>query len=315
MVNEFTMTFKQDIQVKRFLLGRFSGPDATGEFNLLVIKPGALQMPLTWQFEQGEKFNRYTEFTPGGYLYQAKALAGTTGFIALDDTIACESQARVHTFVLSKKYLKAYRAGESITLRMLRVARAFEAQQGSSEWLERFLSDYGIGVPPAYRYTIGQGTLRDINYILDLDAKDGGVAIDLGKYALPDPLPVRVAGVRKTAIAGEYDLDTKRVRPLPVFEGTVTTSIDTALKLTRLYVGEWLAWDNPQVRVSLVTDGTGFQVEAHNPTGTVQTCTFAGATGFAPLKDYRKTVTLAPYSSETEKIASAPGTVAMAPLP
>ena len=43
--------------------------------------------------------------------------------------------------------------------------------------------------------------------------------------------------MRKTVILGEYDLDTKRVRLLPRFEGAVNTSIGTQRKDTRLHVG------------------------------------------------------------------------------
>ena len=314
MVNEITVTFKQDVQLKRFSLGRYHGPDAAGEFNFLVIKPGANQVAEAWTFEAGEKFSRHTDFSPGGYLYQAKALAGTMGFVALDDKVACESQARGHEFVLQKQYLKEYRAGDTLSVRMLRVSRAYEAQQGSNEWLEKFLRDYGVACAPGYAYKVLQGTLREINYVLDLEQRDGGAAIELGKYDLPEPLPVRVSGVRKSAALGEYDLDTKRVRPLPLLEGSVTTSVETQLRATRLYVGEWLSWNNDAVRVSFVTDGTDFLLEAHNPTGAEIACAFAGAPGFAPLKGYRKELKLAPYSSVKEKLQSVPGTVKLVPM-
>jgi hypothetical protein len=314
MVNEITVTFKQDVNLTRFRLGRFFGPDAAGEFNFLVLKPGAQEPARAWDFEQNEPFSRYTEFTPGGYLYQAKALAGTMAFVALDDKVACESQARQHEFILSKKYLRVYRAGERLTVRMLRAARAYQAEQGSNAWLETFLSDYGLGVPPAYPYKVTQGTLQGIAYVVDLAQQNGGATLELGKYNLPEPLPVRVSGLRRNAVLGEYDLDTQRVRPLPYFEGSVTTSVETQLKATRLYVGEWLSWDQEAVRVSLVSDGTDFLLEAHNPTGEALDCTFSGASGFAPLQGLHQTLHLPPYSSLKEKLPSAPDTVKLVPL-
>ncbi|HEY3416269.1 MAG TPA: hypothetical protein VGM23_05235, partial [Armatimonadota bacterium] len=265
MVNEVSVVFKQDVTLKNFYLGKYGGPDVTGEFNYLVIKPSKDATPLSWTFDQGETFSRTTEFTPGGYLYQGKALAGTMGFFALDDKIVCQSSARRHELSVNKKYLKEYHAGDQLTVRFLRVSRAFEAQSGSNEWLEKFQHDYGIGVEPAYPLKVMQGTLRGVNYIVELDGQNGGAAIEVGKYDLPEPIPVRVWGVRQQAILGEYDLDSKRVRPLPYFDGAATTSIETQLKATRLYVGEWLSWDNDQARVSLVTNGTNFQLEAHNP--------------------------------------------------
>jgi len=311
MVNEINVTFKQDVNLNGLSIGTYHGPDAPGEFNLLTIKPGQGMPALAWDFDPGEKFSRYTEFAPGGYLYQAKSLAGTLGFIALDDKVACNSQARSHDFVLSKKYQGKYRAGDKLSIRMLRVSRAYEAQQGSNAWLEQFLQDYGIATAPAYSYKVTQGALKGINYIVDLDQKDGGAAIDVGKYDLPQPLPVRVSGVSRNAALGEYDLDTKRVRPLPWFDGSVTTSIETQLKDTRLYVGEWLSWDNDAVRASLVTDGVDFAMEAHNPTGKEVSVVFTGAPGFAPLKGYRKELRIPPNSSVKEKIKSAPDTVAL----
>ena len=220
----------------------------------------------------------------------------------------------MHEFLLSRKYLKAYRAGETLTVRMLRVARAYAAQQGSTEWLEQLLHDYGIAVEPAYPHKVTQGALRGVNYIVDIEPLDGGAAIEVGKYDLPEPLPVRVSGVRRNAILGEYDLDTKRVRPLPYFEGTVTTSVEPQIRDTRLYVGEWLSWDNAEARVSVVPDGTDFLVEVHNPTDREMACALAGAPGFAPLKDWRKEMHVPPYSSVKEKIASAPDTVGLVPM-
>jgi hypothetical protein len=192
MVNEIRVAFKQDVALKELRLAQYFGPDVAGEFNFLAIKPGQGQTPLCWDFDAGEHFSRYTEFTPGGYLYQGKSLAGTMGFIALDDKVACQSNARRHAFLLSKKYLTTYRAGDQLTIRMLRVSRAFDAHQGENQWLEDFLKDYGIAARPAYSYKLTQGTLRGINYIVDLDAQNGGATIEVGEYDLPQPLPVRV---------------------------------------------------------------------------------------------------------------------------
>lgn len=314
MFNEIKVVFKQDVDLKKFTLARYHGPDVSGEFNTLVIKPGAGQPSLTWNFDQGEKFARTTEFTPGGYLYQGKSLAGTMGFIALDDKITTESEARSHSFILSKKYLTQYKSGDQLTLQMLRVSRAFEAQQGSNEWLEKFIRDYGIASAPGYEYKITQGVLKNIAYILDIEQQQGGASVEIGKYALPQPLPIRVSGVRKNALLGEYDLDTKRVRPLPYFEGSVTTSLETQLKATRLYVGEWLSWDNDEVRVSMVTDGTDFLLEAHNPTDKEVTCVLTGAAGFSPLCGFKKELKIPAFSSLKEKIASVADTVKPEPI-
>lgn len=313
-LNEITVTFKKDAKLNRMHLARYRGPNEDGEFNLLSIKEGAGENALFWTFNKDEKFSRKTDFKPGGYLYQGKSLAGTMGFIALDDKITVESEARGHSLILSKDYLKDYKAGDVLTIRMLRVSRAFEADQGSNEWLEKFIKDYGIATKPAYPLNVSLGKVKSTDYVLDLEPQGGGAIVELGKYDLPQPLPVRVSGMKKNAILGEYDLDTLRVRPLPFFEGSVTTSIETQLKDNRLYVGEWLTWDNDEARVSLVPDGVDFALEVHNPTDKEITCVLNGADGFTPLKGYRKEFQVPAHTSIKEKITSAADSVKLEPM-
>ncbi|MAT79027.1 hypothetical protein CMK14_28350 [Candidatus Poribacteria bacterium] len=105
-------------------------------------------------------------------------------------------------------------------------------------------------------------------------------------------LHIRVSGMRKTVILGEYDLDTKRVRLLPRFEGAVNTSIGTQRKDTRLHVGRWLSWDNERLRAALVT----------------------GAPGFAPLKNCHKQLAILPHSSLKQKLIGVSNTVTLIPL-
>ena len=98
---------------------------------------------------------------------------------------------------------------------------------------------------------------------MDLAQQDGGAIVEIGKYDLPDPLPGAPVG-------GAEERGPRRIRSrhqtgvaAAVLRGTVTTSIETQLKDTRLYLGEWLSWDNAAVRVSLVSDGPDFALEAH----------------------------------------------------
>jgi len=313
-LSEIKVTFKKDVKLNRAQLARYRGPDEDGEFNLLTIKDGAEGNALFWSFDKGQKFKKKTALKPGGYLYQGKALAGTMGFIALDDKITVESEARGHNLVLSDAYLKDYKAGDVLTIRMLRVSRAYGEDQGSNEWLEKFIKDYGILTTPGYPLTVSRGKVKSTDYVLDLEPQGGGAIVEIGKYDLPQPLPIRVSGVSKNAILGEYDLDTLRVRPLPYFEDSVTTSVETQLKNHRLYVGEWLTWDNADARVSVVPDGVDFAVEVHNPTDKEIVCVLSGADGFTPLKGYRKEFKIPAHSSLKEKITSAADTVKLVPL-
>lgn len=315
MLEEITFAFKEDCRPESLLLALYHGPGTDTDFNFLCIRPGAEGDTKAWTFSAGQEFRRKTNFTPGGYLYQAKMLAGTMGFIALDDKIMAESGARNHRFHVRPELLRDFKAGETLKVRMLRVARAYDDQQGGSEWLQQLIADYGIGTgKPGYPYDVLQGQVKEINYIFDLQAENGGAAVKIGKYPLASTLPLRVHGIRANSVCGEYDLASKRIRPLPVFEGSVTTSVEPAWAASHLYIGEWLTWDRGEARVSLVQDGLDFQLEAHNPTDRELTVMLAGAPGFAPLAQFAKTVTLAPHQSVTERLVAEPNSVQLVPL-
>jgi hypothetical protein len=315
VVDEITFKFKQDCKPQALILGRHWGPNNDTDFNFLCIRSGADADTKAWTFSAGQKFRRKTNFTPGGYLYQAKMLAGTMGVIALDDKIMADSEARHHRYHVRPELAREFKAGDEIKVRMLLVARTFDDQQGSSEWLQQLISDYGIGTgKPGYPYEVLQGQVKEINYIFDLQAENGGAAVKIGKYPLVSTLPLRVNGIRANSVCGEYDLGTKRIRPLPVFEGSVTTSVQPSWAASHLYIGEWLTWNNAQARVSLVQDGENFQLEAHNPTDKEITVTLTGAAGFAPLAKFAKTLTIAPHHSVKEAITSAAGSVKLVPL-
>ena len=314
MVNEVTFTFKEAVKPSTLVLAHYRGVDTDMDFNFLCIRPDADGDTQAWTFRAGESFRRDTEFDVGGYLYQAPMLAGTMGFVALDAQVQASSQARSHSFLVRKDRLKEFQPGDKLTVRMLRVSRAFEADQGSSEWLQDLIRDYGIGSEPAYQYTVLRGAVKEINYIFDLEADEGGASVEIGKYPLVSTLPLRVNGIREKAVCGEYDLDTLRIRSLPNFEGTVTTSVDPAYQTTRLYIGEWLTWDQDDARISLVQDGEAFLLEAHNPTDNPLTVSLSGAPGFTPLSGYQNTLTLPPHESVKEHIAAADGSVQLVPL-
>jgi hypothetical protein len=237
------------------------------------------------------------------------------GVIALDDKMMADSEARHHRYHVRPELAREFKAGDEIKVRMLAVARTFDEQQGSSEWLQQLISDYGIGTgKPGYPYEVLQGQVKEINYIFDLQAENGGAAVKIGKYPLVSTLPLRVNGIRANSVCGEYDLGTKRIRPLPVFEGSVTTSVQPSWAASNLYIGEWLTWDNGEARISLVQDGENFQLEAHNPTDKEMSVTLTGAPGFTPLAKFAKTLKIPPHQSVKEAIASAAGSVKLVPL-
>jgi hypothetical protein len=149
---------------------------------------------------------------------------------------------------------------------------------------------------------------------MELQADRGGATVELGKYALPHNLPLRVHGLAAGDPAVSYDLDTRQARLLPVYEGTVTTSTDLSARAKRLYVGLALSCGDPRVRLSLVPNGTDWLLEVHNPGTQPVTVRVAGVPGFAPLAAVNLTLTVPAGSSVKQPLTSAPETVKVGAL-
>ena len=163
---------------------------------------------------------------------------------------------------------------------------------------------------PAYDYTLSQGKLREVNYTMNLSPENGGASVKVKKYDLPHDLLLKVDGMPGNAIAGRYDPDRKQLLILPVYENTATTSINTTLGDTRLYVGELFHCDDDKVILSCVQDGADkFLLEVHNPTDGAKTVKLGAVPGFTPLAGLDKTVTVSPYSSVKLALQASTGTL------
>ena len=89
---------------------------------------------------------------------------------------------------------------------------------------------------------------------------------EVKRYPLPQPLPVKVSGLKGLSLPVEYNLDTRRVRFLSALENTRYTAFDPRNADQRYYPGEALSWNQPELVVNLVPEETGFKLERHNPT-------------------------------------------------
>lgn len=310
MVYEITAKFKKDQVFKRLDLVQMSFGDMKGEYDRLFIKDTVEEKD--WTFQQGEKFARQGSLPVGGYVFQGNVLGGAPGIVALDDNLSYESEARHHCIYVDGKN-RPVKAGETVRVRFLMFMKTYK-NQTEIAWLKKYIKDWGIGTLPGYTYSIKQGSLKGINYVLDLDPADGGAVVELGQYDLPHDLPVRLNGLKNDALVAQYDLDTKAVRMLGVLEGTATMAVETQLRPYRLYIGELLRWDNPEVKVGLVPDGINWRLEVHNPTAQAQKCHLRGIAGFAPLAPTDITVEVAPGTSEKRALTSAPESVTLQPI-
>ena len=107
-----------------------------------------------------------------------------------------------------------------------------------------------------------------------------------------------------------YDKQRRQLLILPVLEGIATTSVNTTLGDTSLYIGELFHCDNTKVKLSCVQDGTDkLLLEVHNPTDKPQSVTLAAVPGFTPLAGLNKSLDLAPFSSTKLELPTPAGTL------
>jgi len=81
---------------------------------------------------------------------------------------------------------------------------------------------------------------------------------------------VRVTGLNDKWTAAKVDLDKGEWFPLGVWQGTACTTVDTKPRDQKLYLGNLVSADDPDVWLTLLpsnADGKTY-VEVHNPTET-----------------------------------------------
>jgi hypothetical protein len=90
---------------------------------------------------------------------------------------------------------------------------------------------------------------------------------------------------------------------LSIFERNATTSVNTTLGATRVYLGELFHCDNPDIVLSCVQDGADhLLLDIHNPTDAPRRVTLTAVPGFTPLSGLKMTVNVPPCSSSSSKV-------------
>ncbi len=135
----------------------------------------------------------------------------------------------------------------------------------------KFRDQYGIGgQPPAYSLRSTQGKGTSGRYLLELAADNSGWSGTIGQADLPQRLPIKVTGIYDKWTAAKVDLAKNEWYPLGVWQGAAYTTLDTKPGEQKLYIGNVVTADNPDVWVTLLpsnADGKTY-VEVHNPTDT-----------------------------------------------
>jgi len=307
-INEVDVTFKKDCTLDRVMLAH--------TFNRVEDGP----MYVTGKDQGGEwsaldaggrnAYSRTGALGAGDYVFLGSDYSGAPAVINMGDTPINYSYSGTHleTFIDGKK--QEMKAGDKITARFMMINKP-RAGQNNSDWIKKFISDYAIGGgTPGYTYSVSQGKLSGVNYSLNLAPENGGAALTVKKYDLPHNLLLKVSGMPTNAIAGRYDASHKQLLMLPVYENTATTSINTTLGDTTLYVGELFHCDDDQVLLSCVQDGADkLQLEVHNPSADAKTVKLSAVPGFAPLTSLDKSVAVPAYSSVKLTLPAPAGTL------
>ena len=307
-INEVDVTFKKDCTLTRINLAH--------TFNRVEDGP----MYVTGKDQNGEwselddgkdgSFSRTGVLGAGDYVYLGSDYSGAPAVINIGETPLSYSYGGQAVNVYYDGQKRAMKAGDKISVRFMIVNKPRDGQN-KSDWIKKFIADYAIGGgKPGYDYTVSQGKVSGVNYSMNLDPENGGAAVEVKKYNLPHNLLVKVGKMSPNAIAGRYDAERKQLLMLPVYENTATTSINTTLGDTRLYIGELFHCSDDGIMLSCAQDGNDkLLLEVHNPENDAKTVSLSAVPGFAPLAGLDKTVTIPPCSSVKLTLPIAAGTI------
>lgn len=309
-MHELTVTFKRDAKLDRINVGALrSGGEAV---NLLLMLRDT-EGDFTWMIPPRDTFSRNGTLPAGGYIFPANYRGGAVGIINLGPQPIDYSSGGAASQLFIAGNGRSVKAGEKITVRFMTFMRPWQDQL-NNHWLKKFIADYGIESKPGYTYEVKQGNLKKIDYAMDLESTQGGASVEVKKYDLPHNLLVRVSGVAGNAIAGRYDQRSKQLLILSILDGTASSSINTTLGDTQLYIGELFHCEGDGVVLSAVQDGADrMLVEIHNPTDKPKTVKLTAVPGFTPLAGLNDTVQVAPFSSVKRTLSATAGSLDYSP--
>jgi len=307
-INEVIVTFKKDCTLKRINIGHMWRSYDWGPMFVAVKDQDGES---SWQDDGKDNvLSHRGVLKAGDYVVQGTDYGGAPAVINMGDTPLNYEYGSQRTGIYLDGGGRHVKAGEKIVARFLMLQKPWEGQNNSL-WLKKFIADFAVGGgQPGYTDEVTQGKLKEINYVMSLDAENGGATVLVKRYNLPHNLLVQVNGIPPNAIAGRYDRDRKQLLILPVYHGAAITSINTMLGDTRLYAGELFHCDDGEVVLSCVQDGADkLLVEIHNPTGKPKTVRLMAVPGFDPLASLSEGIQVKPYSSEKQTFQAATGSL------
>ena len=328
MPYEVEVAFLRDARLKSVDLNAGVLGVPKGDWNQWYLRTAADGEVKHEMLPDDRAYGQVNEMRQGGYTYIGPNLGGTAAFLVNDatgQTFRVETsvnpsndrdglivRANRITLVFPENDGRAFAKGEKLRFGVMLANHKSGPGQDSNAWLEKFVKDFGIGTgKPGFAYGLTQGEPMGCNWFFDVRAQKGAARLTIPKNDLGQRLPVRVWGLAREAIHGEYNNLTRRVRILPTVpdEGTLVTTYDTAARETDVTLGDLVRWTNPAAVVTMMPKDLDFVVEVHNPTDRPISLRLAGNAAFAPFAGFRAEVSLKPHELRDIELKAKPGTV------
>jgi len=308
-MTDVDITFKKDVKIEAPTLVEIANVrknqnSTIGEWDNIVVADKQYGS-LAYNVKPGEQFSRKGKLATGGYVnIYPQRTAGTVTFIWLgEQDLAYElfGNGENLRFKLSLELAqgKEFHAGDHIRYKFLAGGADTSIQTGN-EWIEKFLSQFGIKGKLPYTISITRGKEKEFKSMLTLSSDAGACLLKIEKAELLQDIPVAVEGLASNAPAGVYDIKTAEFRHIAVDAGGVGYLIvDNSESDKDLFVGNLLTCSRKEMIFNVVSSGKGeADIEAHNPTDTEITCDIAGDKDFPPLAVFSaKQVKVAPGAS------------------
>jgi len=208
----------------------------------------------------GERFSASGRMVPGSYGCVFPSPWGSTGVVALDEgyvgSVYCDAPG-VHIGLALADMPREMKAGEELHYRYVLMHGRARENPNTADW-ERFVKTMGFRGRPAYEVKdVRYGKVKDTKFLLELTPSDGGFVGTVTGADLPIRLPVRVENMNPNWTFAWFDLDRKQWYPSAVDRkiGQGYFSLDTRLGNQRIFAGHPVLADNPDVRISVLSDG------------------------------------------------------------
>ncbi len=334
---EGTITFKQPVKFGRtapvHIATCYSGKRGANVYDHLIrydAQQGNLCEVRTPQNPKDRSW--FGTLAPGGYLQIFPNAGGSTGLFALDQPLSYHAWMQPDTtnfFVYAGEGgYKELPAGSTLGYRHLVVngRRFTDPSNAEMEWIRTSL---GLQGQTAYTVTPSVGQVLSNQYVLRLQADQGGFRAKFTQAHLPEDLPVQVEGLSDRWSAGvwyvgqvpiwrpewglnEYEqlVAEMKERKLtdvvyhgPVLEGRGYFGVDLEKSDREVFLGNFLTCDQPEVFLHLLDTRPGKrQFEVHNASDKPVTTTVKPGKGFTLLGTWEKRIDVPARSSAIVRI-------------